>query len=371
MGPVYFTKNVATNASFCNRTEEQKMLIHAVEKNQHVVLMAPRRYGKTSLVVNTLSRHRQLYACVDFFCVVYEEEICHKVAKAVSELIGKLTPFSTRSLQCLSQYFKLASIAIKAGRFDIKIETDKTRANPAESLEDLLSGLEKVAAKHKKPVVLFLDEFQDILKTGLSDRIQAAIRSIAQHSRFVTYVFSGSSRTMLKKIFEDKKQPLYMLCKKMVLERIAPAHFISHINAAFSKRFKKPIATELINVILQKTECHSYYVNVLCDKLWENDMPPTIAHVEKAWRETIEENTGKIIADLSPLNTNRLKILTMIAQLEYVKEPNAKYFLDRARLSLSSAQTAFQYLLDYDFIFETPEGYTLVDPAMKVFLNAN
>src|SRR3990167_5334946 len=301
MEPIYFTTKVATDASFCNRTEEQQAIIQSIQKNQHLVVVAPRRYGKTSLVVNTLTRHHITFARIDLFCVVYEDEICRKVAKGVSSLVRQITTFSEKSLQFIGQCSKIASIAIKAGKLEVKAELGRTTQDPIAQLEDLLEGLEKLAKKQKKPVVLFFDEFQDVLKTESSDKIQAAIRAVAQHSKYVTYIFSGSSRVMLSKMFDDKKQPLYMLCKKILLNRIDPSHFSTHITTAFTKRFKKKMTAELIDIILAKTECHSFYLNVLCDKLWDTNTFPTSDTIEIAWQKTLDENRGKIIADLEPL----------------------------------------------------------------------
>jgi AAA+ ATPase superfamily predicted ATPase len=368
MNTVYFTTKVATDASFCNRTAEQQTIINSVHKNQHMVIVAPRRYGKTSLVVHTLTREKIIFARIDLFCAVYEEDICRKVAKSVSSLARQITTFSEKSLQFIGQCFKLASIAIKAGKMEIKVELEKPTADSVAQLEDLLEGLEKLAKKQKKSVVLFFDEFQDVLKTSASNKIQAAIRAIAQHSKYVTYIFSGSSRVMLNKIFDDKKQPLYMLCKKIMLERITKTHLATHMQAAFSKRWKKHITPALIDVILTHTACHSYYVNVLCDKLWDSKITPTLATIETAWQETVDENKGKIIADLEPLNTNRLKVLTTIALLNGIKEPSSKYFLDHVKLPLSSVQNTIKYLLDYDFIHHTDSGLTLIDPVMQIFI---
>ena len=94
------------------------------------------------------------------------------------------------------------------------------KENPVSQIADLLKGLEALAQKMNKKAVLFLDEFQDILKTDESNKIQSAIRSVAQHSKNITYIFSGSSRTMLEKIFDDVNQPLYLMCRKINLRRI-------------------------------------------------------------------------------------------------------------------------------------------------------
>ncbi|MBW5802742.1 hypothetical protein FIV31_04385 [Coxiella endosymbiont of Ornithodoros amblus] len=80
-------------------------------------------------------------------------------------------------------------------------------------------------------MILFFDEFQDALKVDETNKIQAAIRSrsVAQHFKHVTYIFSGSSRKMLNKIFDDKNRPLYMIYNKIILDRINEVHFSAHI----------------------------------------------------------------------------------------------------------------------------------------------
>ena len=161
-----------------------------------------------------------------------------------------------------------------------------------------------------------------------------------------------------------------MLCKKILLKRISKQHFEYHIARAFSKRWKKNMAAELIDIILLKTECHSYYVNMLCDKLWDQDAFPTALHIDAAWQDTLNENKGKVIADLAQLNTNRIKVLSMIAECNVVNEPSSKQFLDHVKLPLASTQNAVKYLLDYDYIHETEIGLQLVDPVIKAFLRA-
>jgi len=368
MEPVYFTTKVATGTAFCNRETERQVLARCIAKNQHTVITAPRRYGKTSLVIRTLAEGKQPYACIDLFCVVYEEDVCRKVARAVSNLIRKIATFSEKTIQLLEASFKTLSVGIKAGALEIKTELARTNGNAITQLEDLLQGLETFAAKHKTPVTLYFDEFQDVLKLAASNNIQATLRAIAQHSKYVTYIFSGSSRKMLADIFDDKNQPLYMLCKKIELGRIASEAFCVHIQKAARQQWKKPLGEATIAPILSLTECHPYYVNVLCDKLLEIHKLPNASDVESTWQAVLIEHRDKIIADLQLLNTNRLKVLSTIAWLNSINEPNSRQFLERVRLPLSTTQNAIKYLLDYDYLYEHDGELRLVDPLMKLFL---
>ncbi len=367
MSKVFFTTKVATHNSFCNREQERKALHNSIKKNQHSVVVAPRRYGKTSLIEYTLRQEGHLYARVDLFCVVYEEDICKKIAKGISKLVREMLSFSEQAVRLLEQCFKMASIAIKAGSFEINVEFEKIH-DPIAHLEDLLEGIEKLAKKKNKPLVLFFDEFQDVLKADESNKIQAAIRAVAQHSNYVTYIFSGSSRMMLNKIFDDKNQPLYMLCNKIMLDRINADHFYQHIKQAAQKRWKRVLSEDIIQTILTLTESHPYYVNLLCDKLWDLPSVPTLETIKQCWDDALFENKGKIVADLTPLNTNRTKVITVIALLNVVNQPNSRLFLEKVKLPLSSTQTTIKYLLDYDYLYETPAGIALTDPLMKKFI---
>jgi AAA+ ATPase superfamily predicted ATPase len=368
MNAVYFTTKVATDKSFCNRTQESQILLSNIQKNQHTVVVAPRRYGKTSLVTYVSTKTNQPFARVDLFCVVYEEDICRKVAKGISKLIKQIASFSEKTISILEQCFKSAYVTFRAGQLEINVEFGKSAADPISQLEDLLEGLELLAKKHKQPVVLFFDEFQDVLKADETNKIQAVIRAVAQHSRYVTYIFSGSSRMMLNKIFDDKNQPLYMLCDKIILDRISPNDFKQHIQIASRQRWGSALSEEVISAILSFTESHPYYVNLLCDLLWEFEKEPDVSEVESCWDKALSNNKGKIIADLEPLNANRIKVIVTVALLGTVNEPNSKVFLDKVKLPLSSTQNAVKYLINYDYLNESKEGLKLTDPLMRKFI---
>ncbi|MCK4608272.1 MAG: hypothetical protein KAT71_02215 [Gammaproteobacteria bacterium] len=360
----------AYKSTFCNRVLEREHLKKNIAKGKHTVIVAPRRYGKTSLACQVLSEIEGTYAEIDLFCAVSAKSICDKIAKGVSVLIRQILPFTEKTMHLLGACFKSSVISVVAGQLEIKVEFAKPAINPVDEMVNLLSGLEQIAKKQKKRIVLFLDEFQDLLKVDQSSEIQAAIRSVAQKAEYLMFIFSGSSRHMLKKIFDDRGQPLYMLCDKIDLKRIGADHFKAHIQKAAQKKWANEIPADMAQHILTITELHPYYVNLLCDKLWDNDdMPTTIETVEAVWNECLIGYKDKLIADLEPLNTNKMKVLNGFALLDKVREPNSKYFLDTVGLSLGSAQKAIAYLMQHDYIYKTEaRDVMLVDPLLKKFI---
>ncbi len=366
---VYFTTKTAYGRAFCNRLKERDKLKSNIKKGQHTVVVAPRRYGKTSLVCQVLEESKVDHAVVDLFCTIYADAVCEKLIDGVSDLINKLMPFSTKTIHFIEQCFKSAFVAIKAGKIEIKVEFSKPKFDPVAGIIDVLTGLEKIASKQNKRVVIFIDEFQDLLKADNSDQIQAALRSVAQKAKYLCFVFSGSSRYMLKKIFDDRNQPLYMLCHKIQLERINEVDFTKHIQTAAKEKWKKQLPTNTIKTIFAVSELHPYYVNLLCYKLWSQKNLPTERAVFIAWDDCLQGQQHKLIADLEYLNANRIKVLNMVALLDEVAEPNSKNFIDKVGIPLSSIQNSVSYLLDQDYLMTSQsKSITLVDPLLKKFI---
>lgn len=107
---------------------------------------------------------------------------------------------------------------------------------------------------------------------------------------------------------------------------------------------------------------------LLCDLLWALEKKPNIHDVETCWDKALSDNKGKIIADLEPLNANRIKVIVTVALLGEVSEPNSKVFLDKVKLPLSSTQSTVKYLMNYDYLYESKEGLTLTDTLMRKFI---
>jgi len=366
---VFFTITTARGQAFCDRAGERDCLKKNIEKGQHTVVVAPRRYGKTSLVRKVLTDMNVHYAEADLFCVVYTQGVCERLEQGISKVVRSMAPFTKRAIRWISDCFKKANIVVKAGGFELKLDFSKPMFDPAAEIADMLNGLEKFAVKQNKRVVVFLDEFQDLLRVDEANAIQAAIRSVAQVAQNLCFVFSGSSRYMLKKIFDDRNQPLYMCCQTILLNRIPHSDFKSHLEIAAKKRWRNSLPEDVIDKILTVTACHSYYVNLLCDQLWEGNQLPTTQSVQEAWKNCLDNQVNKCIADLEPLNSNRLKILTAVALLGGIKEPNSKFFQEKVDLPLGSMQKTLQFLLDRDYLYWTKDQtLTLVDPLLQYFI---
>ena len=86
----YFPQGLATDQMFCNREKERNELKQIIEQHEHVVLVAPRRYGKTSLMMQVLKENTFAGERIDFFFVLTQTEVMKSIAEGVSSIISAL-----------------------------------------------------------------------------------------------------------------------------------------------------------------------------------------------------------------------------------------------------------------------------------------
>lgn len=82
--PFYYG-GVVADAHFCNRLGEINELITDIDTGLNVLLYAPRRFGKTSLVLNALGRTKHAYVFLDLMGIVDKQEFINEYFNAVSK----------------------------------------------------------------------------------------------------------------------------------------------------------------------------------------------------------------------------------------------------------------------------------------------
>lgn len=361
-----FSLGLATGGRFCNRSDERTTLSNNIRTGKHTVLVSPRRYGKSSLANKVIDDLKLPYTAIDLFVAYDDKLICEKLIAGISQLVAKMTPFSKKALQLVENCFKNARAVIKAGHIELELSFSKPRFDPVTEILDTLHGLDKLAVKQKKRIVIFIDEFQNITFAQQASAIQGAIRSLAQQTKNIVFIFAGSSRKLLSHMFDDSNQPFYMLCKKMYLERIQPKHYFEYIQSASKTTWRQHLNNTVIEKILALTECHPLYVNLLCSELWLEKKAPDLHTVENTWDKCLQDEYRRIEAALEPLSVNQLNVLRAIGNSDHLTEPTGLTFIKTIGLSVASVQRAINYLYDYDYIYKDKTGIIgIIDPLIK------
>lgn len=363
-----FPEGVALGDAFVNREEERKTLLNRIKSNGHTVLMAPRRYGKTSLVLKVATEMHIPYSAIDLLAAYNEDYVRDQIVNKIGRLVFELLPNLSKAKETLISIFKQMRPEISIGVFGQKLSLHLSK-NPLHDITEVLLKLDETAKHFKKRAVIFIDEFQQISQLKNHHSIEASIRHAVERSENIAYVFSGSNRHLLKQMFGQQSRPLYRLCQTINIDRMSKEVYKNHLQHLAHIKWKKNIETKALERIFFHTEQHPFYVNVLCQMLWEEKIIPTTEVIDLIWDNYVKNQKHVISHDITELSLNQRKILIALAK-KPIKEIQSNEFMTNTKISASSAQQALKVLIHNDLVYRDTEGYYCVlDPAMKYYLN--
>jgi AAA+ ATPase superfamily predicted ATPase len=361
---------LATGSRFCNRQEERALLKECLEQQRPIVLISPRRYGKSSLAHKTVEEIGFPFCAIDFMTAYDDNAICQSIVQGVSELVSAIMPANMKTLEILEKCFQGMKAVLRYKFIELEFTHSVEKTDPVRQVLETLRGLEALAVKLDKTVVIFMDEFQRVVETPKGDAIQGAVRNVAQSTKKIAFIFSGSSRHMLNKVFDEPNAPLYMICEKLQVKRIGSEHYDAYIQDAAKIKWKSKLDKNIIDRILTLTENHPFYVNYLCGKLWrQSEVPTTEEEVNVTWKDCLLNEERRLVLELDALTFNQRLLMKAIAKTPGLKEPTGAAFLAPLGLSSGTAVPALKTLLNKDLLFVDDEQVTRVlDPLLKYML---
>ncbi|MFA6409027.1 MAG: ATP-binding protein [Gammaproteobacteria bacterium] len=363
----YFPQGLASEFSFCNRDKERAALKQSIADHEHIVLVAPRRHGKTSLIMQVLKENNLHGVCIDFFFVLTQADVTKAVMEGVSKVVSSILPKTKAACSSLVDSISALNPKLTFSVLGQKLEIN-TKHSTEKSISEVLLALDQFAVKSNKSCVVVFDEFQQIGELEENHTIEASIRHAVERSQNVSYIFSGSKRHLLNEMFSDRSRPLYHLCDLMTIGRISAVSYHDFLNKMAKNKWGKLLSEDVIEEVIHSTERHPYYVNALCRRLWRSDKTPTVESVVNAWEQYVNQQGVWISNDLSLLTLNRRKLLGALA-CQPTNEPQGKNLLVKLGMGLSSMQKSLSDLRKLDLIYLDANNYfRVLDPAVAYFI---
>ncbi|MDF1796230.1 MAG: hypothetical protein P1U63_06820 [Coxiellaceae bacterium] len=368
MNKDFFPQGVASGHAFLGREQESEVLQSNIRLGHHTLLIAPRRFGKTSLARHVLKQMELPYEELNFFLSRSAIAVERKIRKCIQKMLGKNQTQLEKLITHLKAFFtqsdKHWTFGFK-GLAEIELIPDR-EDDVAENIFTAFALLDSVLGSLGESVVLFLDEVQeiDLLKEG--KQIQGAIREFAQQAKHVTFIFSGSNRRLLQHMFDDDSMPLYELCERIKLEKIEASIYKKYINHAAKQSFEQALDTDVLDEVIKLSECHPKRTYNLCHQLWLSKRQGqfTVKDVQEGWQHLVEVRLPDVRMKLSQLNTSQLKVMTVIAI--GVKGPiSGRENQTRLDLSSASITAALKILEDEALLLRENNHYEIIDPLTK------
>lgn len=367
----YFPLSVAIGDAFCNRVDEIKQLQHYVLHKRPVLLMSPRRYGKTSLALRAITQTQLPYAQIDLFSAVDEMDIERVILRGVGKVISQMESLPQKAFSLASELFEGTHVRVALTTLGVEIDAHKEREKSSYRVLDVLERLEKLAKKTHQQIILFFDEFQTIREITPDHAMEAVLRQVAQLTQSISFVFSGSSRHLLHELFEDRTRPFYKLCERVSLDRISENAYEKHIQLAAKIHWGHGLNENELASIFSYSERHPYYLNLLCSRLLLADKP-SVSNIKKAWSLYALEQRSHVACELDLLSKNQKKLLIMLARSNGTLAPFGKDFVHTTNMSKATIEQSLSFLEKKDYVFRNADGrFTILDPLIKTVLSGD
>ncbi len=358
--------------NFTDRVKESKRLKMDFENGVNVVLVSPRRIGKSSIVRKVMKEitdpsiktvYIDIYDCrneYDFYNR-FAAEVLKQTSTKAENVIENIKKFLVRLTP------KIAFSPEPTSEFSLSLGITPQNYEP----EEILQLPEKIGRDQGVHLVVCIDEFQQIGEMPDSLSIQKRLRGVWQHQRNVSYCFFGSKKHLMTKLFQNRRMPFFQFGEMMFLDKIPTEDWVPFICARFERQGKH-ISEDLARRICETVEGNSSYVQQLA---WN-----VLAETEKTTTEQdFLHGVEALLAQCSALFEEQLKGLTGY-QLNFLRalcdgvtgDFGSKSVLETYNLGTKSnitrIKTALQgkELIDYD-----KSGVYLEEPGFKMWFKGN
>jgi uncharacterized protein len=345
---------------FIDRKIHLKNLENGLEKGKDYILIAPRRYGKTTLAQKVLHNIGldSRYSTIHIDIMRYSGSV-QSVAEGIVEsclntlgVIGKLKLWLRQIEFSFQMKLKYGDLEI-----DPLLQLIRDKNDEWLLLEQSLELIEKIAIKTNKQIIVFFDEFGEI--SYLGERSIKIFRSVIQLQKHVNYLFAGSQETLMSKIFVEKSGAFYRFGELIFLKEFDKKEVVEYLVGM-------KLSYEVIDAILESFNCHPYYTaKIIKDGIVE---PRHLSSLESFLGYL---NNNLFISENGYLELQLSKIKERSHALDIIL--NISMGIDPYSTTLISKQIVYTTLKNLEnagFLIHLEKGkYQVADPLLKLYLS--
>jgi DNA-binding transcriptional ArsR family regulator len=205
------------------RAADVREIATALEGGGNLIVAGPRRTGKTSVcdaAVGQLARRGFYDVSIDLFRIASAAEFAEALVaatisnrSALRRVIHQTRRAGRLVADALHTSAVIKSKAQLGEELEIAFSPGLAARDPERYLDYALALPGRIADADGKPVVVFIDEFQEIGAPhhpyGDTDRLTKRMRAIFQRTNGVSYLFAGSLEHLMRDLFTPADRALH------------------------------------------------------------------------------------------------------------------------------------------------------------------
>ncbi len=355
---------------FCDRVEESARIIRSVENGNNLVLISPRRMGKTGLIQFCYEEPQISNKYFTFFIDILHTSSLREFTFLLGhEIFRTLLPAGQKVLQTFMQTLKSLN-----GSFGFDVQTGLPTFNialgdisqPEYTLEEIFSYLSHT----EKPCIVAIDEFQQINRYP-EKNIEALLRTYIQKMGNTHFVFAGSERHIMQEMFTSNARPFYRSADILELKAIEKDVYVPWIVNHFVSNQREIDENDVV-WIYELFKGHTYYIQKVFNEAFADTPRGEICTREMLQNaiDRILDSTDTIYREiLSNIPEKQKELLYAIARADEAERVTSSEFVKRHKLtSASSVQSAVNKLLEKDIITQINKTFSLTDKFFAMWI---
>lgn len=354
--------------NFTDRIEETKRIKLDFENGINVILISPRRMGKTSLIKKVISEmdspeikvvYMDIYDCrseYDFYNR-FAETMMKSTGNQLEQVMENIKRFLVRVSP------KLSFSPEPNLEFSVSLGITPKDYSP----EEILDLPERIAKEQGIRIVVCIDEFQQIGEFADSLTVQKRLRGVWQHHQHVSYCFFGSKKHLMENIFQSRRMPFYQFGEMLHLKCIPTEYWVPFICSRFEKYGKK-ISEEYAARICHTVKNYSSYVQQLAwNVMAETEIEVNEESFTEGFNALLEQNSSLFIQQTEGLTTYQLNFIRLLCNGIH-SGFNTQSVVEQYSLgSKSNVDRIKKCLIDRELITIEKEGVFLADCVFELW----
>ena len=352
---------------FCDREEETKRLISALLNGRNVTLISPRRMGKTGLIRHAFHNMNIGKQAKCYYVDLYKtDSLSSLVEQLANAVLGSLDTTEDKIIRQVTTFFKslrpLFSFDSLSGVPTFTVDVKPELAEY--SLTEIFSYMEQSGQQ----CVIAMDEFQSIVNYK-ERNVEALLRSHIQQLNNVHFIFSGSQRHVLENMFASANRPFYQSTQMLNLYEIEEQSYCEFSKEKLAAHRQK-LSDEVFGYMYQKLTGHTWYVQMLLNRLYESREPLISREVvDKVLTSIVDENEATFQTFMRLVTSTQAKLLRAIAKEKSVQQALGQSFISQHHLgATSSIRSALKTLVEKELVLDAQGAYQVYDRFFALWL---
>lgn len=368
----FYTNEYAGAEYFCDRKKETERLISLLTNGNNIVLMSPRRLGKTGLIQHifhqeAIKSHYNTFI-IDIYATSTLDEMVQCMGNSiVRTLAGKGETALKKFLSIVSSLRAIMTFD-QLGNPTWGIERG-TIQSPQYTLEQIFNYIET----SDLPCIVAIDEFQQIARYP-EKNVEAIMRTHIQHCGNGNFIFSGSEQSLLGEMFSSPSHPFFSSTHSYTLDVIPEETYaefaLKHFNAK-----GKDISVGAIHKTYELFNGITWYMQKVMSELFAQTPAGESCDEKDVFNavQTIISEAGTTYADiLYELSPRQKQLLLAINSEGKATEIKGNTFISKYHLAgASSIQTTIKTLIDKQLVTSRLGVYEVYDKFFSIWLSQN